>query len=82
MFLINMRMKFVTDNNLKSGDEVNSLKETFGLCEGRAEQHHYITCESNLIHVRIWLVKQCSGICGRSCMDYADNNHVCNWPVE
>ena len=37
-----MRMKFVHDYNLKSGDELISLKETFGLCEGRAEQHYYI----------------------------------------
>ena len=27
---------------MKSGDELISLKETFGLCEGRAEQHYYI----------------------------------------
>ena len=33
-FLINMRMKFVTTTNLKSDDELISLKETFGLCEG------------------------------------------------
>ena len=30
------------DYNLKSDDEQISLKETFGLCEGRAEQHYYI----------------------------------------
>ena len=30
------------DCNLKSGDELISMKETFGLCEGRAEQHYYI----------------------------------------
>ena len=41
-FLINMRMKFVTTTTTKSGDELISLKETFGLCEGRAEQHDYI----------------------------------------
>ena len=37
--LINMRMKFVMTTTTKSGDELISLKETFGLCEGRAEQH-------------------------------------------
>ena len=31
------------DYNLKSGDELISLMETFGLCEGRAEQHYYIS---------------------------------------
>ena len=36
-FPVNKRMKFVM-----SGDELISLKETFGLCEGRAEQHCYI----------------------------------------
>ena len=30
------------DYNLKSGDELISVKETFGLCEGRAEQHYHI----------------------------------------
>ena len=30
------------DYNLKSGGELISLQETFGLCEGRAEQHYYI----------------------------------------
>ena len=30
------------DYNLKSHDDLISLKETFGLCKGRAEQHHYI----------------------------------------
>ena len=30
-------MKFVM-----SGDELISMKETFGLCEGRAEQRSYI----------------------------------------
>ena len=30
------------DYNLKFGDELISLKETFGLCEGKTEQHHYI----------------------------------------
>ena len=47
---VNTRMKFVM-----SGDVLVSMKETFGLCEGRAEQHCYI-CESDMIHVRIWLV--------------------------
>ena len=36
-FPVNTRMKFVM-----SGDELISMKETFGLCEGRAEQHCYI----------------------------------------
>ena len=40
--LINMRMKFVTITSTKSDDELIGLKETFGLCEGRAEQHYYI----------------------------------------
>ena len=26
-----------------SGDGLISVKETFGLCEGRAEQYYYIT---------------------------------------
>ena len=30
------------DYNLKSGDELISLKETFGPCEARAEQHYCI----------------------------------------
>ena len=29
-------------NTSKSGDELISMKETFGLCEGMAEQHYYI----------------------------------------
>ena len=29
-------------NRSKFGDELISMKETFGLCEGRAEQHYYI----------------------------------------
>ena len=29
-------------NTSKSGDELISMKETFGLCEGRAEEHYYI----------------------------------------
>ena len=41
-FLINVRMKFDHNYNLKSDDELISLKETFGLCEGRAQQHYYI----------------------------------------
>ena len=41
-FLINVRMKFVMTITTKSGDELISLKETVGLCEGRAEQHYYI----------------------------------------
>ena len=41
-FLINMRVKFVTTTTTKSDDELISLKETFGLCEGRAEQLYYI----------------------------------------
>ena len=36
-FPVYTRMKFVM-----SGDELISMKETFGLCEGRAEQHSYI----------------------------------------
>ena len=43
------------DYNLKSGDELISSKETFGLCEGRAEQHYYSPVRVDLIHVRIWL---------------------------
>ena len=35
-------MKFVFDCNLMSGDELINIKETFGLCEGRAVQHCYI----------------------------------------
>ena len=31
------------DYNMKSGDELISLKETFGLCERRAEQHYNIS---------------------------------------
>ena len=44
----NMRMKSVMTttrcwfNTSQSGDELISMKETFGLCEGRAEQHYYI----------------------------------------
>ena len=37
-----MRMKFVMIATTKFGDELISLKETFGLCAGRAEQHYYI----------------------------------------
>ena len=44
----NMRMKFVMTltrccvlNTSKSGDDLISMKETCGLCEGRAEQHYY-----------------------------------------
>ena len=35
-----MRMKF--DYNLSSDDELIRMKETFGLCEGRAQQYYYI----------------------------------------
>ena len=44
-FPVNMRMKplMITTrcwfNLSKSGDELISMKKTFGLCEGRAEQH-------------------------------------------
>ena len=44
----NVRMKSVMTttrcwfNSSKSGDELISMKETCGLCEGRAEQHYYI----------------------------------------
>ena len=41
-FLINMRMKFVMTTTTKSDVELIKLKETFGLCEGRAEQQYYI----------------------------------------
>ena len=41
-FVINMRMKFVMTSTSKSYDELISLKDMFGLCEGRAEQHYYI----------------------------------------
>ena len=33
-FLINMRMKLAMTTSTKSGDELISLKETFGLCAG------------------------------------------------
>ena len=36
-FPVNTRMKFVT-----FGDELIGMKETYGLCEGRAEQHCYV----------------------------------------
>ena len=36
-FPVNTRIKFVT-----SGDDLISMKETFGLCEGKAEQHCHI----------------------------------------
>ena len=48
MFPDNMRKKSVMTttrcwfNTSKSGDELISMKGTFGLCEGRAEQHYYI----------------------------------------
>ena len=44
----NMRMKSVMTtarfwfNTSKSGDELTSLNETFGLCERRAEEHYNI----------------------------------------
>ena len=46
----NMRMNFVvtlqhvarSSTRLKSGDELISLKETCGRCEGEAEQHYHI----------------------------------------
>ena len=41
-FLINMRMKFVMTATTKSDAELMSLKEMFGLCEGRAEQRYCI----------------------------------------
>ena len=50
-----VRMKFVMTTTTKSDDELISLKDTFGLCEGRAEQQ-YCSTVSNLIHVRTWLV--------------------------
>ena len=38
-----MRVKFVMATTAKSDDElIRLLKETFGLCEGRAEQQYYI----------------------------------------
>ena len=58
----NMRMKsvmFTTRywfNTSKSGDELISMKETFGLCEGRGRTTLLHPCESDMIHVRIWLV--------------------------
>ena len=33
---------FPDNMRMKSGDELISMKETFGLCEGKAEQHYYI----------------------------------------
>ena len=45
-FLINKRMKFVMTTTTKSGGELISLKETFGLCTLLRPR------ESNLIHVR------------------------------
>ena len=53
-----MRMNYNSD----SDDELISLKETFGQCEGRATLLH--PRESNLIHVRTW------------CVNCADSNHV------
>ena len=32
------------------------MKETYGLCEGRAEQHLLHLCESVEHHVLVWLV--------------------------
>ena len=37
-----MRLKFVMTATTKSDAELISLKEMFGLCEGRAEQRYYI----------------------------------------
>ena len=56
--LINIRRKFVTTT--KSDDELISLKETFGLCEG---------------NVRTWLVNSALESV-ESRMNCADNNHV------
>ena len=55
----------------ESGDEQIIMKETCEQFIGRAEQHL-------LQHEpRAYLVgEQCLGICGRSCMDCAYNNHV------
>ena len=43
-------------NTSKSGDELIGMKETCGLCERRPEQHYNISRESDMNHVRIWLV--------------------------
>ena len=74
-FLISMRMKFVMTTTTKSDDELISLKETFGLCEGRAEQTFLHPRESNLIHVRTWLVNSALDSV-ESRMNCTDNNHV------
>ena len=58
------------------------MKETFGLCDGRAEQHCYILVRATLIHVRIWSVSSALESLEGVCMNCADNSHVCNWPVE
>ena len=43
-FLVVMLMNFLVRlNTSKSGDELISLKETCGPCEGRAEQQYYIS---------------------------------------
>ena len=51
------------------------MRETFGLCEGRTEQHYYIPCEGSLIHARTWLVNSALESV-ESLMNCADNNHV------
>ena len=87
-FLVGMRMKFgmtrphvaVYFNTSKSGDELISMKEnvrtvlrkgqnniTTSLCDGRADQHLPRACVVS---------EQCSGLCGRSCMDCAYRNQV------
>ena len=71
--LIKMRMKFVHDHNLKSDDELINLKETFRLCEGRAEQHYYIP-------VRTSLVNSAPRLCGTSFALRRQQSR--NWPVE
>ena len=44
-------MKFVM-----SGDELISMKETFGLCVKEGQNNIATSLETDMIHVRIWLV--------------------------
>ena len=51
-----VKMIWFSNNTSKSGEEQISMKETCGLCEGRAEQHSLHLCESVEHHVHVWLV--------------------------
>ena len=69
----------------ESGDELISLREQFiGRTEKHLPPHCYIPVRTTCTTSEVWLVSTTlepverrarSGLCGRSCRDFAYNNH-------